>query len=550
MHLLRGEISQARESLRRAVRAEPGVATYWGNLGCACLLARDFRRAAGFLERSRRLSAPGAFSFAEEYALAHSGRAAELRQAGGAHRALRLLLASLRIRPDAAGWSDLGTIYSSLGRIRASQRCFERALALAPGDVRYRSNCAVSYLYRSDLPADDIARGHRGLFRSLAGGVEVGPRPNRGGGPLRVGYVAADFRLRPLVFFLLSLLGHRNRRDFVTICYSNTRKEDEYTAMIGQLVDIWRSIRGMDDAAAASLVRSDGVDILVDCTGHFEGGRPGLFAQRPAPVQVLLLGYPATTGVPGITHRIVDRITDPPGTTESLHTETLVRLNGPYACYTPPARTPDPGPLPARQNGYLTFGCAQKRDKITARMLALWARILDAVPGSRLAFHHVFAGRPRAVRAPVERFLERRGIAPERIVWLGPADHYEHLRRLSTFDIALDTYPFNGMATTCECLWMGVPVVSLAGSSHLSRVGLSFLTAMGAGEWVAACEEDYIRKAVGLARDWAALEEIRRTLRARVERSALMDAPAYAAEVEAAFREIWRAHEGLSGGAV
>lgn len=539
VHLLRGDCPQAVHYLRRAVRAAPEVASHWANLGCARLQERNYHEAARLLERARRLSPAGAFSFTNEHTLAHTARAAELRQAGRPRAALHALYSTLRLRPDADAWSDAGTIYSSLGRPRAAQRCFRRALELRPEDNTYRSNLAVSYLYRADLSPAAIGRGHIELFAGMPGQVETGAKPKRRSGPLRVGYLAADFRLRPLVFFLLSVLRRRNSSEFVTICYSNTHKEDEYTTMIGELTDEWRDIRGLDDDAAAALVRADAVDILLDCTGHFERGRPGIFARRPASVQAILLGYPATTGVPGIATRIVDGVTDPPGETEGFHSERLARLPGCYACYTPPEQYPDAGPLPARRRGYVTFGCAQKRNKISARMLGVWAEILKAAPDSRLAFHHVFAGGSREFRAPIERYFERRGIAADRLEWYGPAGHYEHLRRLAEFDIALDTYPFNGMATTCECLWMGVPVVTMAGSAHLSRVGLSLLTALGAREWAAASEEEYLGKAVALAGDWTALEQTRSGLRARMQSSPLTDSGAYTERLETALRSLW-----------
>jgi tetratricopeptide (TPR) repeat protein len=539
IHLLRKDYPAALRELRHAVRAAPALASAWGNLGSACLCAGDPRRAVGYLRRAQRLS--GGTSFSGEYAAGCRWRAAELRRVGRRMSAVRMLAASLRAEPDAASWSDLGTLYASLGRGPAAERCFRRAIQLEPGDAQFRSNLAISLLFRPDLSPEQVAQGHRDLFAELPRQATAALR--RGGGPLRIGYFSADFRLRPLAFFLPSLLRHRNCEEFVTFWYSNTHREDEHTAGMKGMTDYWRNIRDLDDPAAATAIRADGIDILVDCAGHFEGGRPGLFALSPAPVQVALLGYPCTSGVPGIGWRIVDAVTDPPGETDHLHTETLVRLRGPYACYAPPADCPEVAVLPAKRNGYVTFGCVQKREKITLRTLEVWAAVLKRVPESRLTFHHYFGrseGAAREFRAPIERIFERRGVSRERLGWISGLPHYDHLRALSEFDIALDTYPFNGMVTTCDCLWMGVPVVTRAGAAHVGRVGASFLARIGAGDWVVGSDDEFLEIAAALASDLQALERIRKGLRSHMRASDLMDGNAYAAEVESALRDIWR----------
>jgi predicted O-linked N-acetylglucosamine transferase (SPINDLY family) len=542
IRLTRGDLREAVEYLRRAVRVAPNVSSHWGNLGCAYLMAKDGRRAVRFLRHARKLA--DGRSFAAEYALACYLRAVHLRNAGKSGAAIRMFLAGLREQPEAAAWSDLGATYSSLGRPRAAERCFKRAIALDPTTTCFRSNLAASLLYLTDLSPDELASRHRELFAGLSWPARP-PKPKSAPRPLRIGYVSADFRLRPLAFFLPPILRFSDRREFVTVCYSNTQIEDEYTAMIRSLANGWQDIRHVNDAKAAEAVRRDEIDILVDCTGHFEHGRPGLFALKPAPVQMALLGYPATSGVPGIAYRITDSLADPPGT-EHLHSEEIVRLPGCYACYAPPERTPEVGPLPLSRNGFVTFGCVQKREKITPRMLEIWAAILEAEPQSMLTFHLVSPGREVAVevRAPIERFLKRRGIASERLRWIGGLPYDDYLRGITEIDIALDTYPFNGMTTTAECLWMGVPVVTKAGTAHLSRVGLSFLNSIGMGGCVADSDDAYVHTAIRLASDLPALWEFRRGLRDRMQRSTLMDGRSYAAHIESAFRDIWRRSAG------
>lgn len=539
VRVLCGEYEAAVGFFARAVRLHPGVASYWGNLGAAYLCLGDMQRAARLLARARRLDG----GFAREYWRACRCRAADLYRKGLWKRAAGQLLEAIRADPlNADSWSDLGSMYGGTGKIRAGARCFRQAIILDPANTVFRSNLAVIQNYRSDLSPEQICDSHRELFSpfsQLPPAHQNSPDPDR---LLRVGYFSADFRFRPPAFFLPSLLAHHDRSRFVIFCYSNTQYEDVYTEKMRNSSDHWRDIQQADDDQLATLVRQDGIDILVDRTGHFERGRPGLFARVPAPVQVSLPGYPATTGIPGMHYRITDGYADPPGMTEHLHTETLARLPQCFACYSPPDASPGVTPLPAISAGHVTFGCFQKREKISVRMLDIWARVLAAVPGSRLVFHHLFSGIhavPDEFRLAIGRFFWKRGIDPARIAWVGRLPHREHLESLAQVDIALDTYPYNGMTTTCESLWMGVPVVTLAGRAHVSRVGLSYLTNGGMADWVAHTDEEYLSIAVSRAKDLEGLAKTRRGLRASMLASPLTDPRAYSRAVEAAYRTMW-----------
>jgi protein O-GlcNAc transferase len=539
LHLAAGNYEQATPFLRRAVRLRPQVAEHWGNLGVACLCRSEYGRAARLLARARRLCG----GFSRELALACRGHAAQLFRQGNWEFAARRLREALREEPaDAVTWSDLGALYGGVGKVPGAIRCFTRAVDLDPQSLFLRSNLAVILNYRGDLSPEQVRDRHLDLFQHL--GRETAGHANESdpARKLRVGYYSADFRFRPPAFFIPPLLEHHNRNQFVIFCYSNTQYEDEYTEKMRRLADYWRDVRDLDDRQAADLVRADRIDILVDRTGHFERGRPGLFSLSPAPVQVSLPGYPATTGVPGIQYRITDGYADPPGTTEHLHSETLVRLPHSFACYRPADRTPEITPLPALRNGYVTFGCFQKREKITGRMLGLWAQILAASPDSRILFHHLFSGIrevPREFRRTIERFFTRRGVTPERVQWVGQLAHYAHVESIANVDIALDTFPYNGMTTTCECLWMGVPVVTLAGRAHVSRVGLSYLHNAGLGDWVASTQDEYKEIALRQAGDLARLERTRRELRIALKKSPLLDAATYTRDLEDAFRWMW-----------
>ena len=539
IHLLRPDYERAETYFRRAVRAAPHDPDRWSNLGTVCLLRQDYRGAVGFLAQARR---KGAVAL-DGYALACRKLAADLYYRGSWSGAVRYL--QLALREDAAdkdAWSDLGSLYARAGRIRAADRSFRKAIALDPERLLFRSNLAVNCNYRSDLSHEQIRDAHIEIFRSLgppAGDHANEPAPHR---RLRVGYYSSEFRFGPPAFFLPAILKYHDRAQFEIFCYSNTQKLDEYTTKLRCLADHWRDVREMDDGQLTQQVRADGIDVLVDRTGHFEHGRPGLFSRGAAPVQVSLPGYPATTGVPGIGYRITDAYADPPGMTDHLHTEVLFRLPDCFACYTPAERSPEVTQLPALRNGYITFGCFQKRQKITAAMIGLWARILAALPGSRLKFHHLFSGVeevPRELRRGIEAVFRKRGVGAERISWAGGQPHYEHLESVASVDIALDTFPYNGMTTTCECLWMGVPVATRAGDAHVSRVGMSYLSNVGLFDWVAASDEEYVALAVRHAEDLPELAKTRLNLRSAMRASPLTDAHSYTRNLEGAFRTMW-----------
>jgi predicted O-linked N-acetylglucosamine transferase (SPINDLY family) len=295
----------------------------------------------------------------------------------------------------------------------------------------------------------------------------------------------------------------------------------------------------MPDAEAADLIRADEIDVLVDLAGHSNGNRLMVFARKPAPVQVTYLGYPGTTGLSAIDYRITDAFADPPGMTEGHHSEKLIRLAGCAWCYGPDSQNV-PSESPATQSGVVTFGCFNNLAKVNDRTLGLWARILDAVPGSRLLLKSIGFLSMDARRRVRESLCSQSGIGEERLDIRGPEDSHEsHLALYREMDIALDTFPYHGTTTTCEALWMGVPVVTLAGRTHVSRVGVSLLTNVGLPELIAESEDDYVRMAVELARDVERLVSYRSNLRDGMLGSQLLDAPSFAREIEGAFRQMW-----------
>jgi predicted O-linked N-acetylglucosamine transferase (SPINDLY family) len=309
-------------------------------------------------------------------------------------------------------------------------------------------------------------------------------------------------------------------------------KPDEMTKKLQGLGGIWRSIVGISDQQLADQVRMDGVDILIDLSGFTEGHRLGTFVLKPAPIQCSWLGYPNTTGLSQIEYRITDEIADPPGMTEHLYTEKLIRLPRTFLCYVPGTDSPPIQP----PDGPITFCCFNNLAKVSETVVSIWADILKALPEARLLLKSAILADFSVCRMVWSRFKEH-GIEPDRIGTLGfTATKQEHLELYSSCHIALDTYPYHGTTTTCEALWMGVPVISLSGASHVSRVGTTILNAAGVPELSADSRDEYVKCAVELALSPGRIANYRHSLRSRMQSSALMDAPGFVSDLEEAFK--------------
>jgi predicted O-linked N-acetylglucosamine transferase (SPINDLY family) len=301
----------------------------------------------------------------------------------------------------------------------------------------------------------------------------------------------------------------------------------------------WHNIRGKTDDDVAALIRADAIDILIDLAGHTENNRLPVFARKPAPVQVTYLGYPNTTGLRTIDYRLTDIEADPPGQ-EPYHTEQLVRLPHGFLCYTSPPDAPAVTALPTSTVGHVTFGSFNNLAKMTPEVIGLWAQILKAIPGSRL----VIKNKSMKDGPTRERYLalfRETGITEDRldfVAWIPEAA--DHLGAYAHVDIALDTFPYNGTTTTCEALWMGVPVITLAGERHAARVGVSLLTRVGLTELIAQSPEEYVKLAVELAADTERLVQLRAGMRERMKHSPLCDAKSFTRDLETAYRGMWR----------
>ncbi|HUN45033.1 MAG TPA: tetratricopeptide repeat protein [Stellaceae bacterium] len=485
---------------------------------------------------------------------------AELLNALGvlAHNASRefdaeaLLRRAIAANPAVARYhNNLGAVLMAQVRIDEAAVCFRRALQLDPGLEDARANLEERLLlqlhYRADMYAEMVAALHKDWGAlALTRANAVGPAapfansrdPAR---RLRIGYVSGDFRDHAVRFFLEPLLARHDPAAVEVFAYSDVRKPDAVTARFRGLVAHWRDTLGIADRDVAAMMREDAIDILIDLAGHTGSNRLGVFALKPAPVTATWLGYPATTGLSNLDYRITDAIVDPPGPEEALlHSERLYRLPEGFLCYRPPAEAPPVAPLPAASRGFVTFGSFNNPMKSSYHVVELWSEILREVPGSRL----LLKGLAFADAELAKRFLanfEAFGVAPERVTIMAiTRTNEESLRLYGEIDIGLDPFPYNGTTTTCDALWMGVPVVAFNGDRHAARVGADLLTRVGLADLIADSRRNYAEKAVALAGDLDRLGGIRAGLRERMRRSSLCDEPGFARQFEAALREMWQ----------
>lgn len=358
--------------------------------------------------------------------------------------------------------------------------------------------------------------------------------------PLRIGLVSGDLRRHPVSYFLLNVLQEMKRGALQFFVYDVMGQHDDLTAQIRPLVASWREVQGMKDSDLAELIRGDSIDILLEIQGFMTGNRLAAVAYKPAPVQVSWMGFQGTTGTPGIDYVLADAWCVPTGA-EDEFVEKVWRLPGHALCFTPPDVECPSMPPPALANGYLTFGCLNNPYKITGDVLALWSRVLAALPESRL----LLKGKGYQLPAFRERFVRRlrnAGIDPQRVTLEGPAPRAQFLQAYNRIDIALDPFPCSGATTTAEALWMGVPVLSLKGDRMVWRMAESLLAACGMRDWLAETPEAYVRLATARARDIQGLAALRKEQRARLLRSPLCNAADFAGRLERTLRDIWREH--------
>ena len=482
--------------------------------------------------------------------------------------------AALKLAPDNIDYlNNLGAVYSRLKQFKNSQQCYKKifdinpdhpsalnnmaialknfsqvdaaidvyrhSLRVRPGHLKTISNMLFAMVYSSLTTPADIYQTAKQYGEFVDKGItnkykfSNSRSENR---KIRIGYVSPDFMHHSVNNFFEPLLTNHNRQKFEIFGYANVQVPDAVTLRIQSKFDHWRDIKGMRAEDAADLIHADNIDILIDMAGHTGDNSLSVFALKPAPVQVTWLGYPATTGLRQIDYRITDVYADPVGMTEQYNVEKLYRLPEIFACYTPREMSPDvTATAPFETNGYITFGCFNNFSKVSSDVLSLWLKILNQIPQARLMLE--IAGLDD-FREDLERRLSALGFPMDRVI-LETRKPENQFNLYNKIDIALDPFPCNGGTTSMDTMWMGVPLITLAGNNFVSRMGVTILTNVGLRDFIADSPDEYVQKAVELASDGELLRATRNNLREKAAASPLMDQKRFASNMEAAYIDMW-----------
>jgi predicted O-linked N-acetylglucosamine transferase (SPINDLY family) len=540
-----GQFDAAIESFRTALRLRPAFAEVNLNLSLALCAKERFEEAIACSQEGIRLRGP-TFMLLSNLALAQRG-ANRLEDSIASYRA------ALALEPrSGAVRSQLANAYMMQGRTDLALSQFQEALSWSPEIVDVHSSLLATMLYLDGVPAgayEEESRRFGARFSHLAAPAHSNlPDPDR---PLNIGYVSPDFRSHSVSFFMEPVLARHDRSSFRVYGYQTGSRSDAFTGRLRGLCDGWRECWGISAASLAERIRADGIDVLVELSGHTSLNSLPMMALKPAPVQVSWIGYPAATGLSQIDYRLTDWIAspasaDPAGDTGPNMGEELYRLPGIFSVYRAPQDAPDvlaqddDAAGTGRAPDTLTFGSFNNSAKLSDTTVRLWSRILNTRPSARLMLKH-WAFKDRGARESMAGRFSREGIGTERLDLIAStASAVDHLALYRNIDVALDPFPYCGVTTTCEALWMGVPVVTLAGRDFVSRMGLDLLEAVGHPEWVAFDEDRYVEIAVALASDREARASLRRSLREEVRASRLTDEIALTRSVEAAYRDMWK----------
>ena len=565
----KGEIDQAIFHFRKALDLDPDFESACSNLGILLMTTGQYTDGIHYLQQALQLN-PQAMAYHNlgialqgkkqlDEAISCYKQALQLapdfidtyihlgdayRVKGLLHNAAVYLQQALTLNQNSfIAYNILGLVTQEQGKIEEAEKYFRHALQLNPDFsvcysnllflMNYHPTYDASFLFREHL---NFAKRFEEPLSAVISNYSNNKSPAR---RLKIGYVSPDFRRHSVASFIEPVLAAHDRQWFEVFCYSDTLGIDETTNRIRGYADEWRPIAGLPDENVRALVRQDNIDILVDLAGHTGYNRMILFAQKAAPVQVTWIGYPATTGLSVMDYKIVDTYTDPPGMTESYYTEKLIRMPESFLCYLPPKDSPEAGDPAAHTRRHITFGSFNNFKKISTKMLRLWTSILKELPDTRLIMKS-FSFSDEITRSYAHKFFISEGIAADRVECLPPVPSMrDHLTVYNYIDIGLDTFPYNGTTTTCEALWMGVPVITLAGETHASRVGTSLLSNVGLPEMITTTSEEYIQKALELAGNKEKLQSLRIHLRDMMLCSPLTDAHKFTVHLEEAYRKIW-----------
>ncbi len=521
-----GRRDEAVLAFRESVARYPNAPRGHHNLGIQLAAGGEYDAAIAAFERAVALN--------PDYADAHNALGVALEATGRTDAAHQAYREALRARPNSPeALSNYGTSLGQQGDTAGAVRLLRGALALAPNPVT-QSVLLSNLVFSADLTPEQLRDEHVAWAAGPVNALAAAAPPRRELGPndrVRIGYVFGEFRSRAACGFLDALLTHHDRTRFHVTAYASTVREVPALPRLRRLADVWKGVARATDERLAEVIRADEIDVLVDLNGHTPGNRLLTFARKPAPVQVALFGYPATTGLRAMDYRVTDAATDPPGRTDAHYVEKLLRLPDLGSVYVPPADVPAPAAPGA--NRAFTFGCLNHPGKLSDPCLDAWAAILKAVPRSRLV---LLAGESVSAADALAARFAARGVSTDRLelVYRLPADDY--FASYHPLDLALDPFPYNGAVTTCDALWMGVPVLTLAGAAARGRQGVGILTALGLPEFIADTPEQLVAMAATWADQRQPLAELRGTLRDMMAHSPVTAVTKYVTHLEDAYR--------------
>jgi predicted O-linked N-acetylglucosamine transferase (SPINDLY family) len=530
-----GRFAEAVDCYRRGLEQRPDDANFHNNLGNALKALEKLDEA----DRSYRR----ALELQPDHAECSYNRGILLKEQGRLDEAQACYLRALELKSDYVdAQTNLSNVWKGQGKLEEALAGYRRALELAPDAPGPLSNILLCTQYQAGVTPARLAelhaewdRRHAAPLRSTWQPHAVSRDPQRA---LRLGFVSADLSGHPVGYFLIRTLEALGREACQAVCYYNSWQGDDVTQRFRAASAVWREVLGLSDAALAEQIRADGIDVLFDLAGHTAGTRILMFARKPAPIQITWIGYEGTTGLAAMDAIIADRHMIPPAAAGDYREEVLRMPDG-YVCYDPPRGAAAVGPLPALAQGWVTFGSFSNPAKITPEVVALWASILNRVPRSRLVLKYRGLDDCGTGRRYAAMFAEQ-GIDRCRLDLRGASAFGAMLAEYGQVDVALDPFPFSGSATTCEALWMGVPVVTCPGETFASRHSLSHLSNIGFTETIARDRQEYVELAVGLARDLPRLAAIRAGLRQRMAASPLCDGPRFAGNLMALLRSRWQ----------
>ena len=539
-----GDSAHGVEQMKRAAQLNPRSVAYNYNLGLVYEAIGDMPAAIACYRQVIANDRGGQW---------HCTLAKQLTDAGQLDDAIEFAREALTLlAPHARGiaHNQLANALTLKGELPEAIANFQIAISLEVENAMMNSNYvfALNYGGQPDLTA--IFQEHKKFgdkFESFVPRMYVNPLQAKAGASaftnskrrLRIGYVSPDFNDHAVGKFIEPVLAAHDTNKFEVFCYYNKPRVDDATKRMQSAVANWRMTSTISDDELARMIQADAIDILVDLSGHTGLNRLLVFARKPAPIQVTWIGYPNTTGLSTMDYRITDAFADPIGATEALHTEKLVRMPECFSCFKPPSNAPHVSALPAVARGTITFGSFNNFAKITPEVMRVWIAILARVPGSRLVLKNWCLDNDRMKTFMLEAFARCGATTGQVELWNPNTSNVDHLNCYNSIDIGLDPFPYNGTTTTCDALWMGVPVITLAGLSHVGRVGVSQMSNLGLQELIARDTNHYVDIAVALANDVPRLAALRGAMRVRMSASPLMDAPRLTKNLEAAYDNMW-----------